>query len=58
MTFLSFKQYKTPHMEKYFHLDHTAYPNLVTKSQRCAKSLDFYEKEITFFIENEVMSCY
>ena len=25
------------------------YPNLVTKSQRCAKSCDLYEKQITFF---------
>ena len=26
-----------------------AYPNLVTKSQRCAKSCYFYEKQITCF---------
>ena len=26
-----------------------AYPNLVTKSQRCAKSCDFYKKQITCF---------
>ena len=26
-----------------------AYPNFVTKSQRCAKSCDFYEKQITCF---------
>ena len=41
-------------MEKHFHVDHerrtwvTAYPNL-TKSQRYAKSRDFYEKQIKYF---------
>ena len=41
-------------MEKHFHVDHerrtcvTAYPNLVTKSQRYAKSRDFYEKQIKY----------
>ena len=38
-------------MGKYFHVDHTrrtcitAYPNMVTKSQRYAKSRDFYKKK-------------
>ena len=36
-------------MEYYFHADHKAYPNLVTISQRCAKSCDLYEKQITCF---------
>ena len=26
--------------------------------QGCAKSCDLYEKQITFFTENEVLSCY
>ena len=40
-------------MEKYFHLDHRAYPNFVTKSQRCAKSLDFYEKKSRFSLKTK-----
>ena len=45
-------------MEKYFHVDHTrrtfvtAYPNLVMKSQRYAKSYDFQETK------NHKMKCY
>ena len=45
-------------MKKYFHVDHTtrtfvtAYPNLVMKSQRYAKSCDFQETK------NHKMKCY
>ena len=48
--FFSFELYQIPHMGKYFHVDcarttcMTAYPNMVTKSQRYAKSSDSKKK--------------
>ena len=45
--FFSFEVDQIPRMGKYFHVDHarrtciTAYPNMVMKSQRYAKSGDF-----------------
>ena len=50
-------------MEKYFHVDHamktciTASTNLVTKSQRYAKSHDFLEKLITCFHWKRTCCC-
>ena len=49
--FFRFEFFQIPHMGKYFRVDHarrtciTAYPNMVTKSQRYAKSCDFQEKK-------------
>ena len=57
----SFEVYQIPHMGKYFHVDHarrtciTAYPNMVTKPQRYAKSRDLQEKNES---KNEGLLCY
>ena len=53
-------------MEKYFHVDHTrrncvaAYTNLVTKSQRHAKSHDFFhwKKSVERCVKNILCSCF
>ena len=64
ITFFSFEVYQIPHMGKYFHVDHarstciTAYPNMVTKPQRYAKSRDLQEKNesknegLLFYVKN------
>ena len=52
---------RTLHMGKYFHVDRTrrtcitAYPNMVTKSPRYAKSRDFYKKNES---KNEELLCW